>query len=107
MAITITTEANVSATLNANVEIIAANVGRKSTTFQIQSPGEGWVRLGGAASVGVGLKVYGGKIYDIAAAFASQGNSTDFYEGAVNLFWTGVPGADNNGAANVRVIDAE
>ncbi len=109
MALTVTTEADVVLTAGANTEVVDALVGRKAVTIQVQAAGRVWIKLGGAAAVDEGVKVNGGDIITIDAGFDAQGNATDFYEGAVNVFWEGggVDPATNLpfATANCRVIE--
>lgn len=107
MAISIDTEDNVAVAPGASTEVVAASVGRKSATIQLQAPGRAWIKLGGAASKNDGFAIGGWERVTISAGFQANGNNVDFYEGAVNLFWEGgtADGAPLT-AANVRVIEA-
>ena len=110
MPITITTETNVAVAPGVNTEVVDTLSGRKGLTLQLQAEGDVWIKLGGAASVNDGVRVGGWERIVIDSSFNSTGNSADFYEGAVNVFWEGggVDPATNDHltTANVRVIEA-
>ena len=89
MAITVTTETNVAITAGLAVEVVDALVGRKSITVQVQATGDFWCALSGTAAVGVGFKAKGWEVINVDAALAGNGNTTDFYEGPVSIFWPG------------------
>lgn len=108
MALTITTQANVVLTAGVNKEIVNALVGRKSIHFQVQAPGDVWVKLAGAAAVDDGFLTRGQDVINLDWQIVGAGNNSDFYEGSVNLFWVG--GVKDNETdpavtANCRVIE--
>ncbi len=90
-AITINAETTTTAAVGVNTTIIAARTGRRFGAFQVLSKGVGWVKFSGAAAPDSGFKVFGFQVIQIGLALAGQGNGTDFYEDAVNLFWEGEP----------------
>lgn len=105
--LTIDTQANVTV-LAATTVIAAANVTRKGLVVQNQSSGNVWIGLDIPAVVDAGFVLAPGKSADIGQGFASTGNGTDFFEGAVNGIFEAhgpIGSADAATTGVVRVLE--
>lgn len=95
--VTISSETNVVLTKGQNTVIIPARPGRRAASFQVQFPdlpviAFGWCKLSGPAAVDDGFRFRSGETITISGGLPGAGATTDFYEGAVNVYWEGRTG---------------
>lgn len=106
-ALIINFQGNKTITRGVAFEAVPIRAGRKFFEIQLQATGFLWVRFDGLAAKDLGFRIAGWQRYAAGQAVEARGDSINFYEGPVSVFWEGGRDLNNEYAdtAQIRVLE--